>query len=97
VNLLGSIDQQKEQRECARGDCGYIERQFRGFVDQRVQIARARRSTASRFACTPQIVHDVIRFVTFEAPDDVAQSSGEETNVVVERNVLGPRVGIPRN
>ena len=88
MNLLGRVDEKKEEREGPGRHRGDLERELRGLVDQLFESARSRRTATSRFTCAPQVVDDMIRFLAFEPPNDIAESCGEKANVVVERNVL---------
>jgi hypothetical protein len=97
MDLLRGIDQQKEKRERAGDYRRHIEREFSGFVQQRIEIACFFRLSSSRLAGTPKVVDGVIRRVAFESLDDVSQPCSETPHVVVKGDVLGTGVRISRH
>jgi len=97
MDLLSSVDQQKEQCESARSYCSHIEWKSRGLINQRIDIACTGGAAPAGLACSSEVIDDVIGFLTLEALNDAAEPGGEETNIVVEGDVLRTSVRITRN
>jgi hypothetical protein len=97
MHLLGRIYEEKEECERARCYRSDLHRESDCLVDECVEITRSGCAATSGFARAPQVVDDVIRLIAFEAPNDIAEPCGEKPNVVVERDVLWPRIRIAGN
>src|SRR5436309_2725760 len=91
MNLLGSVDQQEEQRECARGDSGCVERESLHASEELVERRRILVAAAARPRGTTKSLDLLERVVTLETLDDPAECCREPAYILVERLVLGTR------
>jgi hypothetical protein len=91
VHLLRGIYEQKEERERARDDCRAIQRQRIDAPEEIVERRRIRFLSSPRAARPAQPLNGTERLFTLESPDHGAKRRGEEANVVVKREIFGPR------
>jgi len=97
VHLLGSIDEEKEKRESARGERGKFDRQRRDLGEQCRDAFRVRILASARAAGLAKILHCVKCVLPLEPPDYAPEHCRKPADIFVKRNVFGARRRIYRN
>ena len=94
VHLLGGVDQQEEERECARRD--------RALLDGKPSTRRSSSSSEgasgvavpARAACATRRRSTMVeRLLALEPPDDAPERARQPANILVEREVFASRRG----
>ena len=88
MSLLGGVDQQKEERERARGDRTLLHGESVHLAQQIVERRRAGLTVPARARCGPKTLDDIERLLSFESLDDASERAGQPADVVVEREIL---------
>src|ERR1700694_3793701 len=88
VCLLGGVDEQKEERERARGDRALLHAQSVDFAKQVVERRSAGLTVTPSARRRPKALDDLEGFHSFQSLDDAAEGAGQPANVVVEREIL---------
>jgi 23S rRNA pseudouridine2605 synthase len=86
--LLRRVDQEEEQRECARGGSAKVHGQCVYASEQRVEVGRTGVSVASSASVATQTLHCFERGLAFKAPNDLSKRRGQPADVVVQRKVF---------
>src|SRR5687767_6341960 len=88
MSLLGGVDQQKEERERARGDGALLDGESVDFAQKIVESGSSRLTVTARARREAKTLDDLERFLSFQSLDDASERSGQPADVVVERQVL---------
>jgi len=86
--LLRSIDQQEEQRECARSYCAPLERQSFNLREKLIERASIRCAESPRTTSFSKILDCLECRLAFEAANHATERGGEPSHILVERDVL---------
>lgn len=87
--LLGCIDQQKKESECARRDFRQREWQCCNFIEKVLDFFCTAITATARLARAPEVVHDLKCLFSFESANDAAECAGETPYILVQGDVLG--------
>jgi putative restriction endonuclease len=90
MHLLGCIDQQEEEGECARGDGDVLDGERFYLGEQLVEGWRFGGAMSSRSACASEGLYRIECGLALEAAYDSAEGRGEPAHVVVQGDVLAP-------
>jgi hypothetical protein len=88
MHLLGRVDEQKEEREGARGDRAQLERKGLDLGEELVERRRGWIAVATRAAGAAEGLDRLERQLTLEAADDAAERGGQPADVFVQGDVL---------
>jgi hypothetical protein len=91
VGLLGGIDQEKEERECARDNGTVLDAQRIDFTKQIVKRGSVGLAVTPGARCRAKALDDLERFLSFQALNDAPERAGQPADILVEGKVLSSR------
>jgi hypothetical protein len=91
VRLLGGVDQQEEEGECARGDGALVHRELFDFREEIVEIVATSVAVASRSRRGAETLYCLVSLRALEPLYHPAEGGREPPHVFVERNVFRSR------
>jgi hypothetical protein len=90
MNLFGGVDEEKEQGECSSGYRSHLERECRYPLEELIEAHRPGMAPSAITAGLTQSLDGVKCLGALQAVNYPTEGRGEPSDILVERDVLGP-------